>query len=134
MDMANRAPANGSEMAEDELERSDRAGRRDSLLLMAQMTLGDEAAPRDVRVRNISEGGLMAELPISVEIGTPVSLNLRGVGAVSGRIAWCTQGRVGVAFDRQIDPTLVRKPVGGGASTPEYAKPVTGLKTKPFHH
>ncbi|WP_244489510.1 PilZ domain-containing protein [Sphingomonas yabuuchiae] len=121
-------------MAEDELERSDRAGRRDSLLLMAQMTLGDEAAPRDVRVRNISEGGLMAELPISVEIGTPVSLSLRGVGAVSGRIAWCTQGRVGVAFDRQIDPTLVRKPVGGGASTPEYAKPATGLKTKPFHH
>ncbi len=134
MDMTNRAPANGSEMAEDELERSDRAGRRDSLLLMAQMTLGDEAAPRDVRVRNISEGGLMAELLISVEIGTPVSLSLRGVGAVSGRIAWCTQGRVGVAFDRQIDPTLVRKPVGGGASTPEYAKPATGLKTKPFHH
>ncbi|APX66500.1 MULTISPECIES: PilZ domain-containing protein [Sphingomonas] len=134
MDMTNRAPANGSEMAEDELERSDRAGRRDSLLLMAQMTLGDETSPRDVRVRNISEGGLMAELPISVEIGTAVSLNLRGVGAVSGRIAWCTQGRVGVAFDRQIDPTLVRKPVGGGASTPEYAKPATGLKTKPFHH
>ncbi|MBN3557363.1 PilZ domain-containing protein [Sphingomonas yabuuchiae] len=132
--MTNRAPANGSEMAEDELERSDRAGRRDSLLLMAQMTLGDETSPRDVRVRNISEGGLMAELPISVEIGTAVSLNLRGVGAVSGRIAWCTQGRVGVAFDRQIDPTLVRKPVGGGASTPEYAKPATGLKTKPFHH
>lgn len=134
MDMTNRAPANGSEMTEDELERSDRAGRRDSLLLMAQMTLGDETSPRDVRVRNISEGGLMAELPISVEIGTAVSLNLRGVGAVSGRIAWCTQGRVGVAFDRQIDPTLVRKPVGGGASTPEYAKPATGLKTKPFHH
>lgn len=134
MDMTNRAPANGSEMAEDELERSDRAGRRDSLLLMAQMTLGDETSPRDVRVRNISEGGLMAELPISVEIGTAVSLNLRGVGAVSGRIAWCTQGRVGVAFDCQIDPTLVRKPVGGGASTPEYAKPATGLKTKPFHH
>ncbi|WP_083748333.1 PilZ domain-containing protein [Sphingomonas sp. Sph1(2015)] len=134
MDVTNRAPENGSAMAEDELERSDRAGRRDSLLLMAQMTLGDEVAPRDVRVRNISEGGLMAELPISVEIGTPVALNLRGVGAVSGRIAWCTQGRVGVAFDRQIDPTLVRKPVGGGTSTPEYAKPATGLKTKPFHH
>ncbi|WP_052811356.1 PilZ domain-containing protein [Sphingomonas parapaucimobilis] len=134
MDVTNRAPENGSAMAEDELERSDRAGRRDSLLLMAQMTLGDETAPRDVRVRNISEGGLMAELPISVEIGTPVALNLRGVGAVSGRIAWCTQGRVGVAFDRQIDPTLVRKPVGGGTSTPEYAKPATGLKTKPFHH
>ncbi|QXT36449.1 PilZ domain-containing protein [Sphingomonas sanguinis] len=134
MEATSRAPASGSGMAEDEVERSDRAGRRDSLLLMAQMTLDDEATPRDVRVRNISEGGLMAELAVSVEIGTPVSLDLRGIGLVSGRIAWCTQGRVGVAFDRPIDPTLVRKPVGGGTSTPDYAKPFTGLKTKPFHH
>ncbi|HIV76388.1 MAG TPA: PilZ domain-containing protein [Candidatus Sphingomonas excrementigallinarum] len=133
MGTANRLSASGFDMAEDEVERSDRAGRRDSLLLMAQMTLVDETAPRDVRVRNISEGGLMAELPVSVEIGTPVTLDLRGIGLISGRIAWCTQGRVGVAFDRQIDPTLVRKPVGGGTTTPEYAKSVTGLKTRPFH-
>lgn len=128
------APASGFEMAEDEVERSDRAGRRDSLLLMAPMTLADETAPRDVRVRNISEGGLMAELAVPVEIGTPVTLDLRGIGLISGRIAWCTQGRVGVAFDRQIDPSLVRKPVGGGTSTPDYAKPAMGLKTRPFHH
>ncbi|WP_322963547.1 PilZ domain-containing protein [Sphingomonas fuzhouensis] len=120
-------------MVQDDVERSDRTGQRDSLLMMAQMMLADESQPRDVRVRNISEGGLMAELAVAVEIGTPVSLDLRGIGPVSGRIAWCTQGRVGVAFDRQIDPKLVRRPVGGGPSTPEYAKPATGGRTRSFH-
>lgn len=134
MDATNRTPATGSVTAEHEHDQGDRAGQRDSLLLMAHMALQGEALPREVRVRNISEGGLMAELPVVVEIGSPVVLDLRGIGNVSGRIAWCTQGRVGVAFDQPIDPKLVRKPVGGGASTPEYAKPVTAPRTKPFGH
>lgn len=121
-------------MSNDELDDSQRTGQRDSLLLMAPMTLADETTPRDVRVRNISEGGLMAELPVVVEIGTPVRIDLRGVGLVSGRIAWCTSGRVGVAFDRVIDPKKVRKPVGGGTSTPDYAKPPVTPRTRPFSH
>ncbi len=132
MDAINRTSETGSAMAENEQDQSDRAGQRDSLLLMAHMTLDGETAPREVRVRNISEGGLMAELPVSAEIGSPVALELRGVGPISGRIAWCTQGRVGVAFDRPIDPKMVRKPGGGGASTPDYAKSATVPKTKPF--
>ncbi|MDR6147002.1 hypothetical protein QE363_002795 [Sphingomonas sp. SORGH_AS870] len=119
-------------MAEDELDEGHRNGRRDSLLLMAAMTLGDDPVTREVRVRNISEGGLMAELPVAVEIGTPIQFDLRGIGLVAGRVAWCTQGRVGVAFDRPIDPKLVRKPVGGGTSTPEYAKPNMAGRTRPF--
>jgi hypothetical protein len=45
------------------------------------------------------------------------------VGWVKGRIAWATDGRVGVAFDIEIDPMLARKPVGKGAQTPSYTKP-----------
>lgn len=132
MDAMKRTPDAGSARGQGEQGQGDRAGQRDSLLLMAHMTLGSESTPREVRVRNISEGGLMAELPVVVEIGSPVSLDLRGIGPTSGRIAWCTQGRVGVAFDRQIDPKLVRKPVGGGDSTPDYAKSATVPKTKSF--
>ncbi|MCT8000599.1 PilZ domain-containing protein [Sphingomonas sanguinis] len=130
----NREPGDGKPMADDEQDRADRAGQRDSLLLMAQMTLSGDTAPREVRVRNISEGGLMAELPVAVEIGAPIMVDLRGIGPVSGRVAWCTQGRIGVAFDRPIDPKLVRKPVGGGTTTPEYAKAATGLRTRPFSY
>ena len=134
MNVTDRDPGQEPEMAQDELDESHRTGQRDSLLLMAPMTIGDETTTREVRVRNISEGGLMAELPFPVEIGTPVRFDLRGVGLIGGRVAWCTSGRVGVAFDRAIDPKLVRKPVGGGASTPEYAKPAITPRTRPFNY
>lgn len=95
---------------------------RDSLFLTAMLRLEDEASPREVRIRNLSEGGLMAETDRDVAIGGVATLELRGIGEVTGKIAWCTQGRVGIALDRPIDPKLARKPVGGGAQTPLYAK------------
>jgi hypothetical protein len=53
-----------------------------------------------------------------------VEVEVRGVGWVSGRIAWATDGRVGIAFDTPIDPLLARKPVGGGTQTPTFVKPI----------
>jgi len=100
-----------------------RAGGRDSLLLTAQFRVnGGEAA--SVRVRNLSAGGLMAEYGSALDTGTPVEVEVRGVGWVAGKIAWSAEGRVGVAFDRDIDPMLARKPVGKGASTPHFVKPI----------
>ncbi|MEG3082372.1 PilZ domain-containing protein [Sphingomonas sp. PB2P12] len=89
-----------------------RVGSRDSLFLMAQLRLGDEAGMREVRVRNLSERGLMLELDKVVAIATPVQLCLRGIGDVSGKVAWCTEGRIGVALDLPIDPKKARKSVG----------------------
>lgn len=102
---------------------SQRAGARDSLMLAAQFRVAG-GTPQQVRVRNLSAGGLMAEYANPVERGTPVEIEVRGVGWVSGRIAWSTDGRVGVAFDNPIDPKLARKPVGKGGHTPAYVKPV----------
>ncbi len=100
-----------------------RSGARDSLLLTAQFRVGDDPI-ENVRVRNLSSGGLMAEYATPVPIRTPVAVEVRGVGWVSGRIAWCAEGRVGVAFDQGIDPLLARKPVGKGTRTPHYVKPI----------
>ena len=100
-----------------------RAGARDSLMLTAQFRI----AGRDliqVRVRNLSSGGLMAEYAQPINSGTPVDVDVRGVGWVSGRIAWSAEGRVGVAFDQEIDPMLARKPVGKGPGTPSFVKPI----------
>ncbi|WP_093398086.1 PilZ domain-containing protein [Sphingomonas sp. OK281] len=85
---------------------------RDSLLLMAELQLGGETRIREGRVRNLSEGGLMIELDKAVEVGTSILLRLRGIGEVSGKIAWYTAGRAGVALDVPIDPKMARKPVG----------------------
>jgi hypothetical protein len=100
-----------------------RNGSRDSLMLTAQFRVGDDKITQ-VRVRNLSSGGLMAEYAAPVEIRTPIEIEVRGVGWVKGRIAWATDGRVGVAFDIEIDPMLARKPVGKGAQTPAFTKPI----------
>lgn len=96
---------------------------RDSLFLMAQLVIAGDRTPRDVRVRNLSAGGLMVEVAKPVDEGTPVTLTLRGIGEVKGKVAWWTQGRVGISFDEPIDPLLARKPVGNGPKTPSFAKP-----------
>ncbi|AJP72001.1 PilZ domain-containing protein [Sphingomonas hengshuiensis] len=101
-----------------------RSGSRDSLLLGAQFRVDGSDAVEQVRVRNLSPGGLMAEYAAPVARDTPVEIEVRGVGWVKGKIAWAAEGRVGVAFDIAIDPLLARKPVGKGAHTPVYAKPI----------
>lgn len=94
---------------------------RDSLFLAATLRL--DKIEVQVRVRNLSAGGLMAEYADRVESGTPVEINVRGIGWTHGKIAWCAEGRIGIAFENPIDPMLARKPVGHGASTPNFAKP-----------
>jgi hypothetical protein len=100
-----------------------RTGARDSLMLTAQFRV-DGRDDQLVRVRNLSSGGMMAEYPAPIQRGTMVQVEVRGVGWVSGRIAWATDGRVGVAFDTDIDPLRARKPVGKGGTTPPFVKPV----------
>lgn len=100
------------------------ARQRDSLFMVAQMRVASEVATIDVRVRNLSSGGLMIELDGALDTGTAVALEMRGLGEVTGVVAWYTRGRAGIALDHEIDPKRVRKPVGGGGSTPDYAKPL----------
>lgn len=89
------------------------AAKRDSLFLNANLRrLGDSHALA-VRVRNISAGGLMAEVAEPFGPDAEVEVEVRGIGWIRGRIAWQTEGRAGIAFDTPIDPQRARKPVGG---------------------
>ncbi|WP_425229755.1 PilZ domain-containing protein [Sphingomonas sp.] len=105
-------------------EDGQRAKKRDSLFLSARLRIADNPTVHDVRVRNLSAGGLMAELARAVETDTPVTLELRGLGELTGKIAWSTHGRIGIALDHPIDPARARKPVGKGRTTPAFAKPL----------
>lgn len=100
---------------------SQRSGSRDSLLLTAQMR-ADGGIDVNVRVRNLSPGGLMAEFAQPIARGTVVEVDVRGVGWVPGRIAWAAEGRIGIAFEREIDPMAARKPISARPTT--IAKPV----------
>ncbi|MBD8471752.1 PilZ domain-containing protein [Sphingomonas sp. CFBP 13714] len=92
--------------------------------MIARFSYADGAGVYEVRVRNLSEGGLMIEFDRPLAVDTPVTIDLRGIGEVTGRVAWCTQGRLGIALDETIDPMKARKSVGQGQTTPTFAKPI----------
>jgi hypothetical protein len=90
--------------------------KRDSLFLLTTIADADGTALGQARVRNLSATGLMADCDYMFLKGDHVVIDLRGVGAVSGQVAWAEGQRVGIAFDRPIDPQLARKPVHIGPS------------------
>jgi PilZ domain len=100
-----------------------RGNNRDSLLLKAVLRFNSISDDREVRIRNLSAGGLMAEAPLRVARGEPVEIHLRSIGWISGHVAWVTEGRIGIAFDHPINPKDARKPVGNSdIEMPDYLK------------
>ena len=97
---------------------------RDSLMLGATLTIDGRPGVTQVRVRNLSAGGLMAEYPHPVDIGTAVTVESRGIGKVAGTVAWTAAGRIGIAFEHPIDPMKARKPVAAPATGPTKDKPI----------
>lgn len=93
------------------------ARSRDSLFLMARLRTPSLNETFSVRIRNLSPGGLMADFAAPLERDTPIQIEVRGIGWVKGRVAWCAEGRTGVAFETPIDPQKARKPVGSGGET-----------------
>ena len=87
---------------------------RDSLFLLAHLKLIGRYE-REVRVRNLSAGGMMAEYVGPVSIGDQLTVAVRGIGTVAGRVAWAAEGRIGIALDAPIDPMKARKPVASRA-------------------
>ena len=57
-----------------------------------------------------------------VSQGDRLTIELRNVGAVKGSVAWTQDDRFGVAFDTEIDPKIVRAPVGTKTETPAYLR------------
>jgi hypothetical protein len=103
-----------------------RVSARDSLFLAAtiQRRTDSEEELVPVRIRNLSAVGLMADYEREAEAGEPVVVTLRGIGKVPGMVAWIRKGRIGVAFDEDVDPLLARRPVGQAAPDPIQHRPL----------
>ena len=100
-----------------------RSLKRDSLFLSADLTLGDGGEPVRVKVRNLSDGGMMAEADLDVERGMRLGIELRNIGRIKGSVAWTQDNRFGIVFDNEIDSKRVREPVTPGDQTPRYVRP-----------
>ena len=83
---------------------------RDSLFLLAGIRIEQDADVHKVRVRNLSDGGMMGEGNIRVQRGNRLEIELRNVGKIEGSVAWVQDDRFGIAFDQEIDSARARKP------------------------
>ena len=105
-----------------------RSVMRDSLFLLADIRVEQGADVHRVRVRNLSDGGMMAEGNLAVKRGHRVDVELRNIGCVAGSVAWVTDNRFGIAFDEEVDSQQARRPL----QTDELA-PATILKPSWAH-
>lgn len=97
---------------DEEVAALSRGADRDSLFMQANITVAGQAGPTTIRVRNLSIGGMLAEGHARVAQGLAVTVELRNVGAVPGRVIWVGEGKFGIAFDHQVNPQAVRRQVG----------------------
>ncbi|MEO0589011.1 MAG: PilZ domain-containing protein [Pseudomonadota bacterium] len=95
-----------------------RSVTRDSLFLLASVRVEQGVEDHRVRVRNLSDGGMMAEGDVFVQRGMRLEIELRNVGKVGGSVAWVQDKRFGIAFDREVDSQRVRKPAAEDSNAP----------------
>jgi hypothetical protein len=53
----------------------------------------------------------MAEVPNRLSRGERIDVKIQNIGWVGGHVAWAIDGRIGVAFDKVINPKDARIPV-----------------------
>jgi hypothetical protein len=105
-----------------------RGQNRDSLFVKAVLRFPVSGDEREVRVRNISSGGLMAEAPLRTPRGDPLEVHLRNIGWVSGKVAWVAESRFGIAFDYPIDPKMLAVRETNGYEVPRYLAKIDQTK------
>jgi len=92
-----------------------RSVARDSLFLLAEIRVEQQSETHRVRVRNLSDGGMMGEGNLRVQRGHRLTIELRNIGTVGGTIAWVQDNRFGISFDEEIDSQKARRPLLGNA-------------------
>jgi hypothetical protein len=105
------------------LQGGTREESRESIFLGAQVQYAGESAAQPARVRNISAGGMMIDTAKPHPKGQLVTVTLKSIGEVSGKVAWSTATRIGIAFDEQIDPLVARTPVTAAPVEAPFKQP-----------
>jgi hypothetical protein len=70
--------------------------------LLKVAKLGSERGEQLIRVRNISAGGLMAEISGSPPVGAHVSVELSSQ-KIPSTVLWIREGMAGIKFDQTVD-------------------------------
>lgn len=98
--------------------------KRDSLFLMADIRIAGSEQTERVKVRNLSDRGIMVQGMLIGEVGQRVTVGLKKIGEVGGMIAWNQSARIGIAFDEPIDSSKARTNLASErVEIPRYARP-----------
>ncbi len=62
----------------------------------------------EVRVLDLSAGGFRAQCEARVMVGSPVTIEVEGIGPVHARVTWRRGDRLGAKFDSPIDLSRCR--------------------------
>lgn len=98
--------------------------RRRHTLLRGLLYREDSPCAIDIRIRNLSSGGLMANCPETLARGERVSVSIREIGDVAGQVVWDGPDGIGIAFDAVINPERALHPTKAPA-TPRLIPGVT---------
>jgi len=74
---------------------------RHRLMRRAITCIDDETV--EVKLRNISSMGALVDCPLAVAPGTPLTIDIVGVGPVLGVVRWAQSGKFGLRFDNSFD-------------------------------
>lgn len=92
-------PGHGREEADPAMQ--PRAPRTMTILLVGRII--GATADNLCRIRNISEGGLMAEVRSAFAVGEAVRIVLRNGNMAPGQVRWVRDGAIGIQFDAPLD-------------------------------
>ena len=115
----------------DTFSHAKRKMNRDSVLLKAVLRFSNAREEYEMRIRNLSAGGLMAEVPNGLSRGERIYVKIQNIGWVGGHVAWAIDGRIGVAFDKVINPKDARIPVRFRSWTSRLISKKLNEKTAP---
>ncbi|MBX7536392.1 PilZ domain-containing protein [Qipengyuania flava] len=97
--------------------------KRDSVLMMAQLTVEGAGASERVKIRNLSNSGIQVEGPVLAGEGQRAVVSIRQIGDVGGTVTWTRSARIGIRFDEPIKADAARTSlVGDMPEAPRYAR------------
>ncbi|WP_299327210.1 PilZ domain-containing protein [Parasphingopyxis sp.] len=109
--------------------------------LLTKTALRDEAGGAgDARIRNLSEKGLGGVTNMKLAPGLTVSITLKGIGSVKGRVVWTSGKSFGMEFAEPIDLDQLHMPSGDIVQAPppfsvaSRYQPVQDYKRPGFTH
>ncbi len=97
---------------------------RDSLFVRANLKFQNGGEEKQVIVRNLSEGGLMAEASVQAPRGSRVEIELKNIGWIGGKVVWVAEKKLGIAFEHPIDPKVVRQHNNNKSNIPYYLEKI----------